>query len=54
MLENKGMEDMTRALLYAAARVQHIEEVILPAIRAGGWCSATGISIPSVAYGGYS
>ncbi|MBS5644556.1 MAG: dTMP kinase [Clostridiales bacterium] len=52
-VENKGMEDMTEALLYAAARVQHIEEVILPAIRAGKLVLCDRYIDSSVAYQGY-
>ena len=43
---------MTEALLYAAARVQHIEEVILPAIRAGKLVLCDRYIDSSVAYQG--
>lgn len=33
--ENKEMKDITEALLYAASRAQHVEEVIMPAIKKG-------------------
>ena len=34
-IENREMSDRTEALLYAAARAQHVEEVIAPAVRDG-------------------
>ncbi|MGI6665573.1 MAG: dTMP kinase [Christensenellaceae bacterium] len=33
--ENKGMNSKAEVLLFAAARIQHIDEVILPALREG-------------------
>lgn len=33
---NKGMDPMCEALLYAAARAQHVHEVIAPTLAAGG------------------
>lgn len=34
--KNKAMDPRTEALLYAASRAQHVEEVILPFLREGG------------------
>jgi len=52
-VENASMQDMTEALLYAAARVQHIDEVILPALAAGKIVLCDRYLDSSVAYQGY-
>ncbi|MCH5287121.1 MAG: dTMP kinase [Christensenellaceae bacterium] len=50
--ENVGMTDVTEALLYAAARAQHVREVIRPAIAAGKVLLCDRFVDSSVAYQG--
>lgn len=51
--ENREMQAYTEALLYAAARVQHIEEVILPAMREGKIVLCDRYIDSSIAYQGF-
>ena len=51
--ENSGMCDITEAYLYAAARAQHVAEVITPAIDAGKIVLCDRFIDSSVAYQGY-
>lgn len=44
--KNTAMCDECEALLYAAARAQHLNERCAPRSIRGFWCSATGLSIP--------
>lgn len=39
------MTDMCEAFLYAAARAQHLNDIVLPALKAGKPFSATGMWI---------
>ena len=50
--ENVGMTDVTEALLYAAARAQHVREVIRPAVSAGRVLLCDRFVDSSVAYQG--
>lgn len=52
-VNNKEMNIRTEVLLYAAARVQHIKEVILPAIRQGKIVLCDRFLDSSLAYQGY-
>lgn len=50
---NKNMRPQTEALLYAASRVQHLEETILPALEQGKVVLCDRFLDSSVAYQGY-
>lgn len=52
-LESREMKPVTELLLYNAARVQHIEEVILPALRRGEIVITDRFSDSTIAYQGY-
>ena len=51
--ENRGMVPMTELLLIAAARVQHIEEVVLPALEEGEVVLCDRFEDSTRAYQGY-
>ena len=51
--ENKGMSAQTETLLYAAARAQHIDEKILPALEQGKIVLCDRYLDSSIAYQGY-
>lgn len=51
--ENAEMCDMTEALLYAASRAQHVEELIKPALAAGKIVVCDRFIDSSMAYQGY-
>jgi dTMP kinase len=53
-LDNKKMDCMTELLLYNAARVQHIKEVINPALERGDIVITDRFSDSTVAYQGYA
>ncbi|WP_418791294.1 dTMP kinase [Phosphitispora sp. TUW77] len=50
---NKEMVDRTEALLYAAARAQHVEEIIRPAIRKGYIVLCDRFTDSTIAYQGF-
>lgn len=50
--ENVGMTDITEAMLYAAARAQHVREVIRPTVKAGKVLLCDRFVDSSVAYQG--
>ena len=52
-LESRGMDHMTELLLYNAARVQHIREVIAPALARGEFVVTDRFSDSTLAYQGY-
>jgi dTMP kinase len=52
-LDSRGMDYMTELLLYNAARVQHIREVISPALRRGDIVISDRFSDSTLAYQGY-
>lgn len=51
---NIEMTDMTEALLYAAARAQHVDEVILPALKEGDIVISDRFVDSSVVYQGFA
>jgi dTMP kinase len=51
--DNKEMDDMTEALLYAAARAQHVEQLIRPAVEEGKIVLTDRFMDSSIAYQGY-
>ena len=51
--ENAGMEPMTELFLYAAARVQHLRQVIVPALQAGRLVICDRFMDATMAYQGY-
>jgi dTMP kinase len=52
-LDSTGMDAVTELLMYNAARVQHIKEVIVPAIKRGDIVITDRFSDSTVAYQGY-
>jgi dTMP kinase len=53
-LESRGMDHVTELLLYNAARVQHIKEIIAPALERGEIVITDRFSDSTVAYQGYA
>ncbi len=51
---NSEMTDMTEALLYAAARAQHVNDVILPTLKEGGIVISDRFVDSSVVYQGFA
>ncbi|MEA5112795.1 MAG: dTMP kinase [Geobacteraceae bacterium] len=51
--ENRALVPLAELLLYAAARAQHVEEVIRPALAAGGIVICDRFTDATVAYQGY-
>ena len=51
--ENKEMSDMTEALLYAASRAQHVNQLIKPALEQGRIVVCDRFIDSSIAYQGY-
>lgn len=51
--DNKNMTDLTEAMLYAASRAQHIEEIIKPALDSGKVVICDRFVDSSIAYQGY-
>lgn len=52
-LDSRGMDAVTELLLYNASRVQHIKEVIIPALKKGNIVITDRFSDSTVAYQGY-
>lgn len=52
-LRNQAMHPLTEAFLYSAARVQHVEEVIRPALERGATVLCDRFSASTLAYQGY-
>jgi len=51
--ENRALVPLSELLLYAAARAQHVEEIIRPALAAGGIVICDRFTDATVAYQGY-
>lgn len=51
--ENTEMDDMTEAMLYAASRAQHVQQVIKPALKRGDVVICDRFVDSSIAYQGY-
>lgn len=51
--DNQAMDDRTELLLYAAARAQHVREVIIPALKSGKTVISDRFSDSTLAYQGY-
>ena len=51
--DNKEMDDMTEALLYAAARAQHVAQLIKPSVEEGKIVLSDRFMDSSIAYQGY-
>ncbi len=51
--DEKQMEAVTEALLYAAARAEHVRQVIMPALKAGKIVLCDRFLLSSLAYQGY-
>ena len=51
--QNRGMDPMAEALLYAAARAQHLEDTVLPALARGETVLCDRYLLSSLAYQGY-
>ncbi len=52
-VDNKAMSARTELLLYAASRAQHVDEVIVPALRSGKVVVCDRFTDSTVAYQGY-
>ncbi len=52
-VDNKAMTDSTEAYLYAAARMQHVEELILPNLYKGNHVISDRFVLASICYQGY-
>lgn len=52
-VEHAEMCDRAEALLYAAARAQHVEELIMPTLDSGRWVVCDRFVDSSIAYQGY-
>lgn len=53
-LDSRGMDQLTELLLYNAARVQHIQEVIAPALSRGDIVITDRFSDSTIAYQGFA
>ena len=52
-IRNTEMDNLTEALLYAAARAQHVAQVIIPSLQAGKTVICDRFMDSSIAYQGY-
>ena len=52
-VDQVGLASRTEALLMAAARAQHVDEVVSPALESGRWVVTDRFSASSLAYQGY-